>query len=190
MRALLLFVGISLVLGSVAASAQQGQLPAGMTMHRIQAGTLDANGWTPANSTGGGFSLKIPCTFNDFMMDQSAANSIVLKSHTVGCLRQDQRKFSATRFQYRNGAKAAKEYFDRNASGEGWGKDAELKKLTFKGMPAVDVSVKNAERCGVLRYILLQADMIMMAVEAPVATCEGLKAQGMEFFGSLNVEAK
>ena len=179
---------VALTVGYVDASPAQG-LPQGMTMHRIQAGSLDASGWTVAESSRGEFSVKMPCTFNDFSMDQSAANTPVIKSYTLGCLRSDNRKFSATRIQYRNGAKDARSFFEKNTKGEGW-PGAHISRSTYEGMPVVDIAIENKARCGFLRYVLAHNDTLLLAAEAPDGSCQGLNAQSSEFFASLTVRER
>ena len=176
---------VALTSSYVNASPVQG-LPPGMTMHRIQAGSLDASGWAVAESTHGAFAVKIPCTFNDFSMDQSAANTPVIKSYTLGCLRPDKRKFSATRIQYRNGAKDARSFFENNAKGEGR-PGAHISRSTYKDMPVVDIAIENKALCGFLRYVLAHDDVLLLATEAPRGSCQGLDAQSTEFFTSLSV---
>ena len=171
--------------GYVNASPAQ-ELPPGMTMYRIQAGSLDASGWAVAESTPGAFAVRTPCAFNDFSMDQSAANTPVIKSYTLGCLRPDKRKFSATRIQYRNGAKDARSFFENNAKGEGR-PGAHISRSTYEGMPVVDIAIENKALCGFLRYVLAHDDVLLLATEAPRGSCQGLDAQSTEFFTSLSV---
>jgi hypothetical protein len=173
--------------GATAAAAQQ--LPPGMTMHRLQAGVLDQSGWALADSTEGAFSVTLPCTFNDFTMDQSTLNTPVTMTFTVGCRRPDQRRFSATRFQYQGGANDAHSFFEKNASGENW-PGVEVATSTFKGLPVVDVKAENQAQCGILRFVLAQPDILLLVAEAPKANCAGLEAQSAEFFESLIVRQR
>lgn len=165
------------------------QLPPGMTIHRLKAGTLDQAGWAEADSTEGAFSVKLPCAFNDFTMDQTSANTPVIKGYTLGCLRPDRRKFSATRIQYRGGENFAKSNFERNANGANW-PGADIAKSIFKGLPVVDVKAKNQTQCGFLRFVLAPPDSFFLAVEAPLETCAGLEVQSTEFFKSLTVRKR
>lgn len=183
MRSIVALVAITI--GYVNASPAQG-LPPGMTMHRIQAGSLDASGWAVAESTHGAFAVKMPCTFNDFSMDQSVAHTPVIKSYTLGCVRPDERKFSATRIQYRNGAKDARSFFENIARGEGRS-GAHIARSTYMGMPVVDIIIDNTAQCGFLRYVLADDDTLLLATEAPRGSCQGLDAQSSEFFTSLSV---
>ena len=179
---------VALTIGYVNVSPAQS-LPTGMTMHRIQAGSLDASGWAEAESTDGAFAVKMPCTFNDFTFDQSLENTPVIKSYTLGCLRPDKRKFSATRIQYRNGAKDAQSFFEKNTKGAGW-PGAHISRSTYKGMPVVDITVADKAQCGLLRYVLAHDDSFLLVTEAPSGSCQGLDAQSSEFFTSLSVKER
>lgn len=176
---------VALAVGYVNASLAQS-LSQDMTVHRIQAGLLDASGWAKAESTDGAFAVKMPCTFNDFSLDQSSANTPMIKSYTVGCLRPDKRKFSATRIRYRNGAKDARSFFEKYAKGEGW-PGAHISRSTYKGMPVVDVVLENKAQCGFLRYVLAHEDSLLLVTEAPRGSCQDMEAQSYEFFASLTV---
>src|SRR5687768_11514853 len=80
---------------SARAKAPQAN-PAGIIVHRIRAGTLDASGWSIADSTRGDFAVRVPCLFNDFSLHGSETLASV---ETVGCRAEDQRKYSASRFK-------------------------------------------------------------------------------------------
>lgn len=162
------------------------QLPPGMKMHRVLAGSVDASGWTSAASTEGAFMIDLPCAFNDFTLDDLDEGSKVKRTFTVGCLRADRRKFAANRLQYRSGESEALAIFQKNASGEAW-PNARVVKTTFEGMPAVDVEIVEATRCGFLRLVHVPPDNVLMATEAPKETCLGLAAMSRRFFASLRM---
>jgi len=177
---------IALVMLGTTNAVGQGHPPA-LKMHRQQAGVLDRSGWTGAQSTEGSFSVKLPCLFNDFSVDTSAEPGALLKAFTVGCLRADRRKFSATRVQYRNGTRDARYYFDKNATGAAF-PNARVSRSTYEGMPVIDIETSGGTVCGFLRFVFANEDNFVLTVEAPQGiACQGLDAQSTQFFASLVV---
>jgi len=115
-------------------------MPAGMTMHRLQAGEPDATGWMLAKSTDGGFSVRLPLKFNDFTLAESDPKAPVLRTLTVGAKSQEGIKFSATRIVYRKGAESARHFFARFEQGLDLGSPPQsVTPHTFKGRRAVDI---------------------------------------------------
>jgi len=89
-----------------------------LVMHRQLAGEAGADGWYPARSTKGGFSVRLPAQFNDFSIPASRQdNGHVAELDVVGTKIQDIGKFTATCIRYLD---------------KGPGKDAIL--APFKGM--------------------------------------------------------
>lgn len=180
-----LAAAVILCLFSAGAMAQA--LPPGMKMHQTQAGKPDASGWLTATSTEGGYSVRLPCAYNDFTMNGYNPAEPVEKGYTVGCMQANQKKFSATRLRYRNGAKDAQAFFDK-AGQMGQTPGAKVSKGSFKKMPLLDVRSADETRCGFLRFVQLGADNLVMVVEAPAAACAGLDAQAATFFKSLTLK--
>jgi hypothetical protein len=67
-----------------------------MTMHRLRAGDPDDDGWCLAESTEGGFSVKLPSVFNDFTMSNKTANGGIVKFHAIGTVTQAGTKYAAS----------------------------------------------------------------------------------------------
>jgi hypothetical protein len=163
-------------------------VPPGMTMHRSQVGVFDKEGWALAESTEGKFSVKLPCKFNDFTTDDPSPTAVVVRTYTVGCLHENQEKFAAVRLQYRGGATAAKNYFEQSLGGAGWQPQDEIKRAKFGKHPALDIVTHQPPRCGFVRMILLDSDVIFLAAEAPLPPCEELRAHSQKFFASLSTD--
>src|SRR5262245_55810108 len=89
-------------------------------MHRVQAGELDASGWTTAKSTEGRFSVRMPLKFNDFTVTESKPDTPVKRAFTVGARSSEKIAFVATRLEYRKGAAAAREHFASFEKGQGF----------------------------------------------------------------------
>lgn len=177
---------IAILLSAPAASAQS--LPEGITMHRQMAGELDASGWTSADSTQGGFSVRIPLKFNDFTVASPPSNKQVAMTYVVGGKNAGGVKYSAVRVAYRN-KEAAKAYFARFERGEAFaGMGALAKPHRFQGRKAVDLAVKKDRRHGFMRYVLLDDSLIFLVVEAEADKSHMIHATKVEtFFDSLKV---
>lgn len=163
----------------------QGKLPPGMTMHRAQAGALDSSGWTLAESTKGAFAVKLPCTFNDFTVDDDSGAD-VSRVHVVGCMRPDREKYSATRLQYR-GSGMARTYFEKNMNPAALS-GAKKTRTEFQGLPAIDIAVPEQRGCASMRFILVEPEIVMMVAEAPAEQCVHLRSQVPVFFSSLRIQ--
>src|SRR5262245_8731540 len=151
------------------AQAAYAQRQPAMTMHRTQAAELDSSGWTAARSTEGGFTVRLPLRFNDFTIADSNPESITGKMFVVGAKSAEGLKFTASRITYRK-ADGAATYFARIGRGEGLQtKPQSVKALTASGRKAVDLQLSSSSAVSYSRYVLLDADLIVMTVEAPAA---------------------
>src|SRR5262249_33136922 len=170
-------VATTLAAAQVAYAQQQ---PA-MTMHRTQAGELDSSGWTAARSTEGGFTVRLPLRFNDFTIADSNPESATGRMFVVGAKSAEGLKLTATPITYRK-ADGAATYFARIGRGEGLqSKPQSVKALTASGRKAVDLQLSSSSAVAYSRYVLLDSDLIVMTVEAPVAhrsTAETLAPAG------------
>ncbi len=163
--------------------------PSGITVHRTRAGDPDTDGWTQATSTLGAFSVRLPCLFNDFSL-RAAASEPVLNTDAVGCMRDDQRKYSASRFKYRQGMLTARKYFDRMSGQQRWEGETGRQNLMFNGFPAFQVDYRSTYRCGTIRAILVGSDLLTLTAQAPREACDGLQQQAADFLSSLQVTVR
>jgi hypothetical protein len=186
MRSLLLGLSLSAVL-AIPASAQA--LPPGMKMHRVQAGEADASGWMLAESTEGGFSVRLPLKFNDFTLETDAKEP-TLRLFVVGAKSQEGIKFTATRIVYRKDAESAKHFFSQFETGQGLGtKPERITPRRIGERPAVDIVLKRASDIAYQRALRLEADLLLMVLESPRAH-EGTAQQLVTpFFDSVVVTA-
>jgi hypothetical protein len=156
---------------------------AGVTVHRVRAGTLDASGWSIADSTHGDFTVRVPCLFNDLSLQGSETLASV---ETVGCRAEDQRKYSASRFKYRQGAAARKFFEDISGSRRLEGETAR-RRIMFNGYPAVEVDFYSSSQCGTTRSVLLGMEVMQLTVAAPTSACSSLTVRAASFFASLRM---
>lgn len=169
-------------------STAHGQdLPPGMTMHQLQAGVPDKSGWVLAESTQGAFSVRMPCTFNDFTVDDLTGKENVSRSYVVGCKRLDGEKYSVSRIEYRGGRKMAVRFFEKNKQPSAF-PGAKKTVVTFNGIPAIDIFISEPARCGTLRFLLVGQTTMLMVAEAPAAQCKHLNSQIPAFTSSLVIK--
>ena len=186
MRPLLL---ASLLSATLIIPAPGEDLPGAMTMHRLQAGEPDGSGWMLAESTEGGFSVRLPLKFNDFTMAESDPKSPAMRLYIVGTKSEEGIKFMATRVVYRKGAESAKDFFSRAERGA----DLKPERITPQKVGerrAVDMVLKRTSDIAYQRTVLLEEDLLVMVVESPRrhnATAHHLATQ---FFDSLVVSVK
>jgi hypothetical protein len=168
-------------------------LPAGMTMHRSSAGTLDATGWTLAKSTDGAFSVKLPLLFNDFTTVEQDPAAAVKRIFVVGGRTKDGFSLVATRFEYRDGEKSAQIYFNNAKTRMPPNVHVpQVNEHSIGKAPAVDVSFcegKDADgNCASFRNVLAGPTLIMLVAEYPLARREELQPLVAKFFESLSFQ--
>lgn len=84
-------VGISVGLGSLAPAA-----PATTEFHRQDVDALDKDGWQPAVSTKGDFSIQIPVTFHDYTIHADDENVGKMMVHVIAGRSVEGLKFTVT----------------------------------------------------------------------------------------------
>ncbi|NJO13455.1 MAG: hypothetical protein HC872_08320 [Gammaproteobacteria bacterium] len=157
--------------------------PAGVIVHRARAGIQDANGWSIAASTRGDFAVRVPCLFNDFSLQGSETLASI---EAIGCRAEDQRKYSASRFEYRQAA-AARKYFEDISGPRRIEGETARRRIMFNGFPAVEVDFNSSSRCGTTRSVLVGATVMQLTVAGPASACSSLGVRAASFFASLRV---
>jgi hypothetical protein len=187
---LITFTALACALLVPASQAHAQPAAPAMTMHRTQAGELDATGWTTAASTHGRFSVRLPLKFNDFTVAEADAGSKVDKIFTVGTRSSEGLKFVASRMTYRKPG-AATDFFGAAERREGFAaKASQHRKLDYRGFRAVEILI--SERGAVLyqRLVLAGPDLISLTLEAPREHDALARDLLPRFFDSLAVAKK
>ena len=179
------FAAILLALAASPAAAQD--LPEGVTMHRTQAGELDASGWTTASSTNGSYSIEVPCNFNDYTFSTREAEGQVRTLEIIGCQSGTALRFSATRVNYPEGPAKAEEYYRKVDFRSPGTTQEEVPGETQSGLPYRHFRVSNAVQCGQFRVIRLGEGNIIMGVETLGGGCFDFETVANRFFTSLEV---
>ena len=155
----------------------------------------NSTAWETAEYADGQFSVKLPCPPTGYTLGpKNHVGGPVLNSFHLGCLREDQKRFSAVRIQYKKGspdAPSAKSTFEDIARSEKWRRlEAEIARAQFQDYPVLDISLKKPPQCGVLRYVLAAPDLFLLSVEDLDGQCDSLLDLTAEFFPSLTFEAR
>jgi hypothetical protein len=159
----LLFLFLVCTFGKAGAQQQQGD-SLKRTMHRIQAGVADSNGWYLAESTGGHFKVKLPAPFNDFEVSGVDENGRRQEIHTVGVLTKDKAKFSAT--ETLKDPPIEKGFLDKfPTSFKNDGTLRSSRRFQFLGYPALEIATSDGARTSVMRTIVVKNRVYMLIAE-------------------------
>ncbi len=84
---------LALALAALAGCGRPDDQPS-IVMHRQRAGVRNADGWYPATSTEGGFSVLMPVPFNDFTVVTRRPDGASVRSFVLGTRSKEGVKFS------------------------------------------------------------------------------------------------
>ncbi|MGV6491631.1 hypothetical protein ACTUVK_001093 [Stenotrophomonas rhizophila] len=168
---------LGLIAVACAASATAAEK---IKMHRSGAGTPGPDGWLEATSSGGSFSVRLPCRFNDLTATPGSGD--VVRADVLGCV-GDGVKFGATRVQYRDAALAGT-YFEGFAAA-GALPGASLDRAPYRDHPTITRQLDTGSTCTLVRIVHGTQDNILMTVEAAPAHCSSARKMGMQFLDSL-----
>jgi hypothetical protein len=187
-RPVLLLLGLAaLTAGPAIAQQAVVQGPALPTMHRIEAGRLDASGWTDARSTRGAFSIRMPCLYNEASLPSSEPE-ITTTAQTVACERADGSNFMVVRGGYTGGAASAQEYFDRGRTQSPFATSTQTL-TSFAGRPAIEIVARPDGKCLWSRIVRDGPENIVLVVVAPDSICDQVRPMATTFFEALQIEA-
>jgi len=174
----------SFVLSAAPASAQAQS--AGQTLYQSRAGALDASGWTEARSTAGGFSVRLPCLYEDY--GTNGPTDKADRGFFLRCDRQDGFRFGIIKAEVANPTVARqrfKEMAEMTASIDGPGKS-----VIFRGMEGFDFVANGNSACGGARLLLSGRSVFFMLVEHSGEKCMTSDSDIRFFFDSLTVVAQ
>jgi hypothetical protein len=138
----------------------------GMTIHRIQAGKAEADGWYSAVSTNGFFSVRLPIPFNDFSNPGRDDGTGIC--HSIGSRSREGIKFSATRTPILKPRNSIRDFLNEFADGfEQMGKLTEKKFLMVNGYETLDCTAKDKAVTVQFRVIGLPDGGLLLMVEYP-----------------------
>jgi len=146
--------------------------------HRKHSGKPDPSGWVAATSTKGGYSVRLPCIFDDFTETQGAEKRYVLE-----CLHGDYKKFVVKKIEYRNIEQAKQKFRKIRENFEFLFSVTESK---YQGNPSIESSGSSPGECMYMQTVYAQSSVIFMtAMDNETPKCPNLEAMSRQFFNSL-----
>lgn len=156
-------------------------------MHRTQAGTPDSDGWYSAESTEGGFSIRLPIPFNDFT---GPANDDGTKhSYVIGAKSSEGVRFAAARLPWLMPHTSPQAFLSSTIEGfEKAGTLREKQFHTIDGYVVLDYSIKQGESAAFFRTFALNDGTLILAVEFPSSIdASTVKTYADKFFDSAKI---
>lgn len=129
----------------------------GLKMNRTRAGTPDVNGWYPAHSDAGRFSVLMPAPFNDFSLDSVSEKGAPIVSDVIGTQKTDGVKFSVV--CNRGGDLPPSDALRTIPDKMG----VQAVHLSFKGHDAVEMH--SLDPVGVMRAVALKNQLCLLIVD-------------------------
>lgn len=159
----------------VCGSAISQSIPPGITLHRTNAGKLDASGWTVATSAGGNFTVLLPCLYQDYSATEHDQRYPVTEVYTLGC-KYHGLTILASRLSYRE-ASDAPHLFSVQAQ--------HSTVIKFRGNKAIKKAMSSASSCGAGLIVLDSPYMFVLSVDGPKSSCTFVQRVKDKFLGSL-----
>lgn len=154
-------------------------------MHRKNAGIARKDGWYPASSTKGNYSVLLPIKFNDLTVKANDAENVKSVEMLVASSSEGI-KFLSSRTFYTEPEKA-EGFFQNFVTGKAL-PEAPRRSLKFKGYDAVLIENSNQQLATSQLVIKAENTLLVMAVEWPIVHTEAAKKLGDVFFNSLEVK--
>ncbi|MFZ3119551.1 MAG: hypothetical protein WA159_14685 [Variovorax sp.] len=146
--------------------------------HRKNSGKPDLSGWFAAASTEGGYTVRLPCPFDDFTETDGARKRYVLE-----CLHGNYKKFVVKKYEYRN-IERAKQKFRKIREDVGF--LFSVTESTYQGNPSIESSGSSPGECMYMQTVYAKSSVIFMAaVDNETPKCPNLEAMSRQFFNSL-----
>jgi hypothetical protein len=155
-----------------------------LTMHRLQAGFAEADGWYTARSTEGRFIVRVPYPFNDFTINMTEREGA--KVFAVGCVTPGGVKFSAVRSLKKTPGETTDSIFAGLVAISEKNGATTTKRHEYFGHAALDVHTKSKKNFFV-RSVVLSDESIMMIVD-PQGNDDSTPADVEKFFNSLRID--
>lgn len=153
-----------------------------VTLHRKQAGNKVNNGWYPAQSTKGDYSVLMPLKFNDFSV--KSQDDKVRSVEMLNTRSHEGIRFLASRTFYSEPGQAAV-VFDKFTSGE-IVPETSRKTLNYKGYEAVLIETSGQNTANSQLVMKVGETLMLMAIEWPHQHGKTAKKLGDIFFKSFN----
>jgi hypothetical protein len=187
--ALFVWISLSYCLDPIFALGQE--VPDGLTLHRVQAGSPNDQGWYEAQSTEGHFDILFPAPFNDYTVRAKEPNGKEVVTFAIGTRSQEGVKFVASEVP-KVDPKAdpdLKEFVQSFRKKPG-NRISEEKHFEFDGHSAVEFKVTDGTQAAFQRLIKLPNRAHLLIVEYPKDLEEDVEPLVQPFFQSLRFRSK
>ena len=181
MKSLIALVSLLLALRSIAAGVE-GQSP--ITMHRLQAGTVNADGWYFAQSTDGDFSVSFPIKFNDSTIRVIERDGRVVTGYVLGSKDKDGVVFGAAEVPLNSRKMTGREVLESRRA-KGIVQEDHTRIFAFAGGRAFEWLEQNSERGNYVRMIDFPGFSIILSITFPAVAVERAENCKIRFFDSL-----
>ena len=159
-----------------------------VSVHREDAGELDADGWTKAKSTNGRYSVDLPTKFKDFTAVHEDPKSAIAESYGVSGRMMQLIRFTVSRAHYRGGKETARKQFEQIKSSSGKGHYKTVKPMRMNEHEAVEAELEVKKGRALQRTVLLDDDLFTMIVEYAKSEGAAAKRLAPRFFNSVTFE--
>jgi hypothetical protein len=161
----------------------------GVTMHRLQAGTLDSKGWCVAESAMGGFSVELPGRFNDYTQVAKATDGTKIEINGVAMVTLQGARYSAILLTRADGHYKDDVFDDLvKISTQVKGTRVEKKRVIIAGNSGVEISIVGEASMARFRGFLTERGIYQMIVQYSSAFPEeALPEDVTRFFRSFSL---
>jgi hypothetical protein len=180
----LLLLGMLVSIGWMDAQAAAPKV----SVHREDAGELDADGWTKAKSTNGRYSVDLPTKFKDFTAVHEDPKSVIAESYGVSGRMMQLIRFTVSRAHYRGGKEAARKHFEQIKASAGKGLYKTIKLMRMNEHEAVEAELEVKKGRALQRTVLLDDDLFTMVLEYAKSEEAVAKRLAPRFFNSVAFE--
>jgi hypothetical protein len=164
--------------------------PNGMTIHRIQSGEPEVDGWYSASSTNGAFSVRLPIPFNDFTTPAGADSDA--RCFAIGSKSPEGVSFSAVRLPILKPRNSIHDYLvEFSSKFESEGVLQEKRFIEVGGREALDCTVRSGLSGAFFRIIGLSDGSLIMTVGYPAGIDSDIVHKAaLKFFASAEIQKK
>lgn len=159
-----------------------------VTVHRDDAGELDADGWAKAKSTNGRYSVDLPAKFKDFTAVHEDPKSPIAESYGVSGRMMQLIRFTVSRAHYREGKAMARKQFEQIKTAAGKGLYKTVKPMRMNEHEALEAELEVKKGRALQRTVLLDDDLFTMIVEYAKSEEAAAKRLAPRFFNSVTFE--
>jgi len=181
-----LLIGCALVV-SVCATAQAEPK---LEMHRTAVNAIDKSGWQPADSSRGGFSVRMPIPFNDFSIRDSDPNSANPVTHTIGGKSSEGIKISVTEVPITPRSKVPSDLgtIPEQIGRSPGSKISDVRRDSKGGVDSISFLASGSATSAYMRTVKTPKAVYSLILEFPNAQRATVDAVKDEFFGSFKTK--